>query len=70
VAALIRRFGDPVRSFIEQRLVLVTSIAALFVVLGFVALRYVYTNLAQPGSPARFQSGWRWSGAEQRPKIS
>jgi len=41
VAALIRRFGDPVRSFIEQRLVLVTSIAALFVVLGFVALRYV-----------------------------
>ena len=41
LAALIRRFGDPVRSFIEQRLVLVTSIAALFVVLGFVALRYV-----------------------------
>jgi membrane protein YqaA with SNARE-associated domain len=41
LAALIRAFGEPVRNFIEKRLMLVTSIAALCIVLGFVLLRYV-----------------------------
>lgn len=41
IAALIRRFGDPVRDFIEKRLMLVTSIAAASIVLGFVLIRYV-----------------------------
>ncbi len=40
-AGLIRRFGDPVRDFIERRLTLVTSITAASIVLGFVAIRYV-----------------------------
>lgn len=40
-AALIRRFGEPVRTFIEQRLMLVTSLVAAGIVLGFVALRFV-----------------------------
>lgn len=41
VAALLRRFGAPVRAFIERRLTLVTTSAAAAVVLGFVALRYL-----------------------------
>ncbi len=41
IAALLRRFGDPVRVFVERRLTLVTSIALLGVVAGFVVLRYV-----------------------------
>lgn len=41
LAALIRRFGPGVRDFIERRLVLVTSAAALLLVLGIVALRYI-----------------------------
>lgn len=41
LAALIRRFGPGVRDFIERRLVLVTSAAALLLVLGVVALRYI-----------------------------
>jgi len=41
VAALIRRFGDPVRDFIEKRLMLVTTISAAFIVLGFVMIRYI-----------------------------
>jgi hypothetical protein len=41
LAGLIRAFGDRVRLFIEQRLMLVTSLAAAFIVLGFVLLRYV-----------------------------
>ncbi len=39
VAALLRRFGAPVRDFIERRLTLVTSVAAAGVVGGFVVLR-------------------------------
>ncbi len=39
VAALLRRFGAPVRDFIERRLTLVTSLAAAGVVGGFLALR-------------------------------
>ncbi len=39
VAALIRRFGPPVRDFIERRLTLVTSAVAVGIVGGFVVLR-------------------------------
>ncbi|MFO1072659.1 MAG: YqaA family protein [Geminicoccaceae bacterium] len=41
VAALLRYFGTPIRSFIEQRLTLVTTGFAALIVLGFVALRYL-----------------------------
>ena len=41
VAALLRVFGAPIRTFIEQRLTLVTTSFAALVVLGFVALRYL-----------------------------
>ena len=41
VAGLLRQFGTPVRSFIEQRLTLVTTGFAAIVVLGFVALRFL-----------------------------
>jgi membrane protein YqaA with SNARE-associated domain len=39
LAFLLRRFGPPVRDFIERRLTLVTTGAAAGIVLGFVALR-------------------------------
>ena len=39
VAALLRRYGPPIRSFIEGRLTLVTSAFAAMIVLGFVSLR-------------------------------
>ncbi len=41
VAALLRRYGEPVREFIERRLTLVTTAFVLLVVGGFVALRYL-----------------------------
>ncbi len=41
LATLIRKFGEPVRLFIEERLMLVTSVAAGCIVLGFVLIRYV-----------------------------
>ncbi len=41
LAALLWRFGEPVRKFIERRLMLVTSLFALALVGGFVALRYM-----------------------------
>ena len=41
VAALLRRFGDPVRDFIERRLTLVTTVLAASIIGGFVILRYV-----------------------------
>lgn len=41
VAALLRYFGTPIRSFIEERLTLVTTSFAAMIVLGFLALRYV-----------------------------
>jgi membrane protein YqaA with SNARE-associated domain len=41
LAALLRRFGPPVRSFIETRLVLVTTLAALGIVGGFAILRFL-----------------------------
>lgn len=39
VAALLRRFGEPVRDFIERRLTLVTTAAAAGVVGGFLLLK-------------------------------
>ena len=41
LAFLLRRFGPPIRDFIERRLTLVTTGAAAAIVLGFVALRYL-----------------------------
>lgn len=41
LAALLWRFGEPVRVFIERRLMLVTSLFAAALVGGFVALRYL-----------------------------
>jgi membrane protein YqaA with SNARE-associated domain len=40
VAALVRRFGTPIRGFVERRLTLATTIFAVVLVGGFVALRY------------------------------
>jgi membrane protein YqaA with SNARE-associated domain len=41
LAALVRYFGEPVRDFIERRLVLVTSLVAVGIVAGFIALKYI-----------------------------
>ena len=41
LAALLWRFGEPIRDFIERRLMLVTSLVAIAVVGGFVVLRYL-----------------------------
>lgn len=41
VAALLYLFGEPVRSFIERRLTLVTSAFAILLVGGFVAVAYL-----------------------------
>ena len=41
LAALLWRFGEPVRDFIERRLMLVTSAVAAALVGGFLALRYL-----------------------------
>jgi membrane protein YqaA with SNARE-associated domain len=41
IALLLRRFGAPVRDFIERRLTLVTSAAAAGVIGGFLILRYL-----------------------------
>jgi membrane protein YqaA with SNARE-associated domain len=41
LAGLLHFFGDPVREFIERRLTLVTSLVAVGIVGGFVALRFL-----------------------------
>ncbi len=41
LAFLLRRYGAPIRGFIERRLGLVLAAIALAIVLGFVVLRYV-----------------------------
>lgn len=41
VASLLRLFGEPIRLFIEQRLTLVTTMLAVAIVGGFVALRFI-----------------------------
>ncbi len=40
IAEILRVWGDPVREFIEKRLVLVTSVLAAIVIGGFVVARY------------------------------
>ena len=42
VVALIKRFGAPIRDFIERYLTWVTTALVVFVVGGFVAVRYVF----------------------------
>lgn len=41
LALLLWRFGDPVRAFIERRLMLVTSLFAAALIGGFIVLRYL-----------------------------
>jgi membrane protein YqaA with SNARE-associated domain len=41
VAALLRRFGEPIRDFVERRLTLVATAFVLAVVGGFLIVRYV-----------------------------
>lgn len=41
VAALLRRYGDPIRAFIEKRLHLVTMLFLLFLVGGFVVIEHL-----------------------------
>lgn len=41
VAALLRWFGEPIREFVEKRLVLVTSIGLVLLVGGFVVIRWL-----------------------------
>jgi membrane protein YqaA with SNARE-associated domain len=41
VAALLRRYGEPVREFIERRLTLVTTAAAAGVLGGFLVLKFL-----------------------------
>ncbi len=40
-AALLRRYGELVRGFVERRLTLVTTLFAVLVLLGVIALRYL-----------------------------
>jgi len=40
-AALIWRFGDPIRRFIEKRLTMVVSITVLLTVGGFIAIKFL-----------------------------
>ncbi len=42
VAALLWKFGEPIRSFIEERLALVTWLFLIALVGGFVAFRYLF----------------------------
>ncbi len=42
IAALLYRYGEPIRIFIERRLTLVTSLFVLALVGGFVALKFVF----------------------------
>jgi membrane protein YqaA with SNARE-associated domain len=41
VAALLRRYGDPIRAFIEKRLYLVTTLFLLFLIGGFVVIEHL-----------------------------
>ena len=42
LAALLHRFGEPIRDFIERRLTLVTTGFAVALIGGFIVLRYVF----------------------------
>ena len=41
LAALLRRFGEPIRLFVEKRLTLVATAFVLIVIAGFLSLRYL-----------------------------
>ncbi|HWL83055.1 MAG TPA: VTT domain-containing protein [Roseomonas sp.] len=41
LALLLRRYGTPMRSFIERRLTLLTSVVAVAMIAGFAALRLI-----------------------------
>ncbi|MDJ0389642.1 VTT domain-containing protein [Roseomonas sp. E05] len=41
LALLLRRYGTPMRSFIERRLTLLTSVVAVAILCGFAALRLI-----------------------------
>lgn len=41
IAALLQRYGDPVREFVERRLALVTSVVAALIILGFVLIKFL-----------------------------
>ena len=41
VAGLLYFFGEPIRNFIEKRLILVTTVLVITIVGGFVALKYL-----------------------------
>ncbi len=41
IAALLRRFGEPVREFIERRLTLITTAVVVVTIGGFAALRFL-----------------------------
>jgi len=40
-AALLQRYGEPIRNFVEKRLTLVTTVFVILIVAGFVAVRYL-----------------------------
>ena len=42
VAGLLYFFGEPIREFIEKRLTLVTTVFVVVLVLGFVAVKYLF----------------------------
>ncbi len=42
VAGLLYYFGEPIRDFIERRLMFVTSISAVLLIGGFVAVKYLF----------------------------
>jgi len=41
VASLLWKFGEPIRTFIERRLTLLTTLFVLLLVGGFLAMRYL-----------------------------
>lgn len=41
-AALLRRFGEPIRDFIERRLEIVTTVSAVVIIGGLVASKYLF----------------------------
>ncbi len=42
VAALLRRFGAPIRSFVERNLTAVATVTLLLIVGGFLAVKYLF----------------------------
>jgi membrane protein YqaA with SNARE-associated domain len=42
VAALLRRFGPPIRTFVERNLTMVATSALLLIVGGFLAVKYLF----------------------------